>query len=568
MAAESKLSELMNGDRVRSSVRRLFQNDITEILSELFQNSQRASASKVEIFTSKDSFIYRDNGHGLLDGVNGFHTLLKIAESNFDNETIEAQDPIGLGIHALLAHESIGCVTFASGNYGLTLDTKRWWTDNDYYTNWFKELEELKEPISGFQVEVNGDAKLITTLKESLAPTYRYHRNRPAEGYENYLEITLDGERVNTSLPQWALIESPIIETTYQGSRLLIGFDNIYGCQNSSVNWYGQVIGVDFYSCFKFHLDVQAGRPVNPLSPTRRGLIKDEAQRMLVGFVKDEIFRFVFGLKNRSLIKAEYVNACFMMDRERALRESPYIVVSEILPLENPSSLEDLDRAGEIELFTYAEAPFLLETSVNIVNDAGKTIQNEHGISSFVSMIGRCYRLEYGDTERLNIKTLWWKPGKKLNDNNRDFFHERGEWGIGTTHTPPTEWKPVDKESVFSFTESSNWEADLVDWTVGTNDIIGFLRNEAWAGFDPDNDDCDYEDMRDSYEKSIEHLMRAVIGNCIPYLFSVYDLKNFLPTKESRIEFVCYHYKDDNHAMPEAVKAFNDCGESILLKLL
>lgn len=569
MVTEASLSELINGMRVRSSVRRLFQNDIAECLSELFQNSQRARATKGEILTSENSFTYSDNGHGLLDGINGFHTLLKIAESNFDNETINDQDPMGLGIHALLAHESIRRVAFVSGNHRLTLDTKRCWTDCDYYTHWFKQLEELKEPITGFQVEVEADAKLITALKQSLDSSYHsYNKTKPAQGYESYLEINLDGERVNTSLPQWAKIESPIIETFYQGSRLIIGFDNIYGCRNSNVNWHGQVIGVDFYSCFKFHLEVRSGRPVNPLSPTRRGLIKDKEHKALIKFVEDEIFHFVFNPDNCSQVIPEFVKACYLLNCERAKRESPYIVATELLPLENPSSLDDLDCTGEIELFTYNEAPFLLETSVNLFGKDEKKVSDEHGLSSFVGMVGKCYALEHGDLERLNIKTLWWKPGKKINDKIRDFFHEPGEWGIGTSDNPPTEWNPIDKESVFSFTDASNWEVDLVDWTVGTNDIISFLRSEAWAGFDPENDDYKHDEMQSCYEESIERVMREVIGNCVPHQFSVYDLKNFLPTKESRIESVQYHYTDNDHSLPESITARNECDEEVRLELL
>jgi hypothetical protein len=98
----SNLSDLINGDRVRSSIRRLFQNDTGECLSELFQNSQRARARRVEIVTSEEGFTYRDDGHGLLGGVEGFHTLLKIAESNFDNETITDQNPMGVGLLPVL----------------------------------------------------------------------------------------------------------------------------------------------------------------------------------------------------------------------------------------------------------------------------------------------------------------------------------------------------------------------------------------------------------------------------------------------------------------------------------
>jgi hypothetical protein len=63
----------------------------------------------------EDGFTYADDGHGLLRGVGGFHTLLKFAESNFDNEMINEQDPMGLGIHSLLAHDRIRMVTFSSG---------------------------------------------------------------------------------------------------------------------------------------------------------------------------------------------------------------------------------------------------------------------------------------------------------------------------------------------------------------------------------------------------------------------------------------------------------------------
>lgn len=206
------LSELINPDRVRSSVRRLFQNDIAEVLSELFQSSQRARAAHVEITTCDNGFTYRDDGHGLLGRVEGFHTLLKIAESHFDNETIGDQDPMGLGIHALLAHDHVGRVIFASGSYRLTLDTERWWTDRDYYARWYEGLEELAEPIGGFRVEVVANAKLVASLKLALTnSTYPYHRTTPAEGYGGYLEIALDGERVKTSLPRRARIEQPLI---------------------------------------------------------------------------------------------------------------------------------------------------------------------------------------------------------------------------------------------------------------------------------------------------------------------------------------------------------------------
>jgi hypothetical protein len=559
------LTDLINTDRVRSSIRRLFQNDIAECLSELFQNSQRARARKVEIVTCKEGFTYRDDGHGLLEGVEGFHTLLKIAESNFDNETITDQDPMGLGIHALLAHDAIRQVTFASGGYRLSLDTKRWWSDRDYYTHWFKQLEELAEPVKGFEVIVVADAKLVQQLKQVFTnSTYPYRKTGPAEGYEGYLEITLNSAKIDTRLPHWARIEQPLIKTSYQGSRLTIGFDCEYGSRKSSVNWYGQIIEVDFHSGFKFHLDVRSGRPVNPLSPTRRGLIKDAAYEALIRFVKDEIFRFAFDTNNRAQVKPAYVAACFHMDGERARRESPYIVAAELLPLDNPSSLEDLDCKGDNELFTYNRVPRLLVEGVTVLDQEGQKQEDEHGLSSFIKLVGKCYVLKHGDTTRLKVESLWWKPGKHV----REFFHEPGVWGVGVGEHQPAVWHPIEQEEpVFSFNDASNWEVDAVDWTVGTTDIVAFLRNESWAGFDQESDEHNYEELQASYEESIDRVLREVIGNCVPVRFTVHDLQTFMPTKDARIQKVRYHY-DGQGVSPQEITAINAKGEEVRLRLL
>lgn len=563
--AEGNLSELINSDRVRSSIRRLFQNDIGECLSELLQNSQRARATKVEIITGEEGFTYRDDGHGLLGGVAGFHTLLKIAESSFDNETMADQDPMGLGIHALLAHDAIRQVTFASGGHRLSLDTRRWWTDHDYYTHWFRQLEKLPEPVGGFELVVSADVKLVEQLKQAFTnSTYPFRRTGPAEGYEGYLEITLDGAKIDTRLPRWAKIEKPIIETTYHGSRLTIGFDCEYGSRNSSINWYGQVIEVDFHSGYKFHLDVRSGRPVNPLSPTRRGLIKDAAYEALISTVKDEVFRFVFDTGNRDQIKAEYVASCFHIDGARACRESPYFVAAELLPLDNPSSLEDLDCLGDNKLFTYTAVPRLLEEGVTVLDCEGQQRENGHGLSSFIKMVGRCYTLKHGDSARLKIESLWWKPGKQL----REFFCEPGEWGIGTGDSTPVEWHAVSEEAVFSFTDPSNWEVEAVDRTVGAKDVVSFLHNEAWAGFDPESDEHNYEELQACYEESIERCLREVIGNCVPFRFTVHDLQAFMPTKDARIQKVRYHYGEGQVATPQEITATNAKGEEVLLRLL
>src|SRR5229473_1295684 len=158
----STLSVLVNHDRIRSSIKRMFRNRIDESLAELLQNSQRSGSTAVDITTSDDGFTVQDNGHGLLNGIDGFHTLLKLAESHFDNETIEDQDPMGVGIVSLLTHDQISEVTFSSGTLELTIDTKKWWNDPDYYSVWYQRLTALDQPIAGLRISAKCATELVS----------------------------------------------------------------------------------------------------------------------------------------------------------------------------------------------------------------------------------------------------------------------------------------------------------------------------------------------------------------------------------------------------------------------
>jgi len=259
------LSTLVNIDRVRSSIRRLLSGEVSEILGELFQNSQRARATNVVVGTSEGGFSYEDNGHGLLGGLDGFRTLLKIAESSFDNPTLEAQDPMGLGIHALLAHEQVSTVRFESRDFGLTIDTARWWADQAYYSTWFERLETLAAPVSGLRIVVQCAPKLPETVQNILLD--RGMNGNPARGYADLLRITLDGIAVNTRLPVWATSGALLLETSYQGCPLTIRFTDGYDAP-CAVNWYGQIIKDEINSSFAYYLQVRDGRPLNPLSPS------------------------------------------------------------------------------------------------------------------------------------------------------------------------------------------------------------------------------------------------------------------------------------------------------------
>src|SRR5712691_12591630 len=301
-ADTSHLSVLVNTDAIRSSIKRLFHNNVAEILAELFQNCQRSGSKNVAIKTTPQGFSVSDDGHGLLGGIDGFHTLLKLAESEFDNPTIEDQDPMGVGIVSLMTHDKVEGITFSSGKLQLTVDSARWWNDKDYYSTWFERLRKVRKAVTGLSIYVRCKAELITELRKALEPKDRkpifsdsiFDLSSPAQGYEGILNITLDGKPVRTSLPSWTRFDDTLITTTYKGATLTVGYDSSSHSTRSSLRWYGQLILVKTpHNRFKFHLDVTNGRPVNPLSPTRAGLIQDAAYHELLAFVKDEIFSFV-----------------------------------------------------------------------------------------------------------------------------------------------------------------------------------------------------------------------------------------------------------------------------------
>jgi hypothetical protein len=591
----SNLSVLVNPDRIRSSIKRLFHNRIDEVVAELFQNSQRSGSTTVDITTTENGFTIQDNGHGLLNGIDGFHTLLKLAESNFDNETIEDQDPMGLGIVSLLTHDQITEVTFSSGSLELTIDTKLWWTDPGYYSVWFERMVTLDQPVTGLRISVSCSPDLVKALHDSLTPKDQiynftdqiYKSASPAQGYYGILKITLNSQKVRTTLPAWARLNDRLISTTYKGNKLEIGYNET--ALRSSVLWYGQLIlqrGLGNY--FDFHLQVTTGRPVNPLSPSRAGIIQDAAYNELLAFIKSEILAFVFDPKNRARIKAAHVEACYKLDASYSLANCPYIVAESIQTSENPNSLEDFNSTSDYdfnnrsinEIFAYDELPLLLNEQVS-VHLKGGAVDAEYGLRSFLSETGPAYVLRQGDENRLSIGTLWWKPE---GEPQHDWFYQPGHYAISYGDNPPTEWLQITKGPVFTFNDTSNYDANDIDFIVGTAaSPIDFLHNQVWAAFSPD-DERDYDPQQESYQNSIQDIIRAIIGNCVPRDFTLYQVSRFFKDQAAPIVSITYHYKignrfvsarklyqpDSNQAgapSPAEITVKSAAGEKVRLKL-
>jgi hypothetical protein len=87
-----------------------------------------------------------------------------------------------------------------------------------------------------------------------------------------------------------------------------------------------------------------------------------------------------------------------------------------------------------------------------------------------------------------------------------------------------------------------------VDPSADPQDIY---QTDAWAGFDPSNDQGhSHEGMSESYRESCEREIRNLIGNAVPKSFSWDDLLRFVPEGEQIIAITPEYMsrRKDRHA--------------------
>jgi hypothetical protein len=563
-----QINDLINPMRLRLGIKRAFTGDINEILSEAFQNSMRAGARNVQITTDDRGFIYQDDGRGLRDG-SDFEALLKLGESGWDRRVEEEQQPMGLGSHSLIAHEEVESVTFSSNLLTLTLDARRWWSDWQYAAGWADNLSQISYPAPGMNISVKCSKALTEQLFNALTDSWLSYRS-PARGYHDLLNITINGTVVNTSVQDDATPGIPLIETSYQNNRLVIGLHGKegYATQNGIwVNFFGQMIPVDQYSHFQAYLEVRNGRPVNPMSPSRRGIIKDEARKKLCDFVRDSLFEYF----SQTPIEAIDPLALekFYHDYTAQASKLPCFVAARRKRYESGDDASRITSMFAPQVLSYENPPLLLAKKVRVVREDGTVDHIEYGLHTFLELTGAACKVLEADESRLDIRHLWWKPGEQIliASGCPQIFHSAGQWGMGTGEEPPAEWHEIDDHVVFAFNDPNNWDVDNVDFIVGGADPQDFYQTDAWAGFDPHNNEgrsC--EEMSESYRESCEREIRNLIGHAVPKNFSWDDLLRFVPEGEQIIA-VTPEYKSRRKHRPDNVMIFLSNGETIRLRL-
>jgi hypothetical protein len=166
----------------------------------------------VQITADDRGFIYQDDGRGLRDK-SDFEALLKLGESGWDQSIEASQNPMGLGVHALLTHEEVESVIFSSNLLSLTLDARRWRTDFQYAAGWADNLNQICFPSPGLTIGVMCSRALSEQLVNALTDGWQSYRSS-ARGYHDLLNIEINGKVVDTSVQEDAMPSTPLIEAS------------------------------------------------------------------------------------------------------------------------------------------------------------------------------------------------------------------------------------------------------------------------------------------------------------------------------------------------------------------
>ena len=254
-------------------------------------------------------FTWQDDGCGIDGSHAAFRKLLAGGASGWDDEGRRNQAPLGVGLHALLAHEDVRRIAIAGGKKATEIERDKWWTDKEYYTAWKSRIRPGTVE-TGLQIAITikaGTAKDCEQLQRSLKADVEMQ----ACGYHDIMRVVVDGEEVAPVKPLKGGFTA-----TYQGCHVQLLVDprpdNSYRTHERScrINWYGQFLTVDLGSgevaAYTSHrndspicsIAVRDGSPFDMRSPSRRGVVNNAKWRAFVDWMGDQCTQYLNAMKS------------------------------------------------------------------------------------------------------------------------------------------------------------------------------------------------------------------------------------------------------------------------------
>lgn len=566
------MSLIVNEKRLPATVKRLFKNSVAEIVSELLQNAQRAGAKEIHFTLDRENrtIVVHDDGSGVSADVESWSHILRMADSFYSNEKVEAnQKPMGVGLLSLFALDKVKSVAINSHGKCVTIETNLLWESESYWANWTDLIADAPENFNGFELTVKYDEPEETFSYNRLAHKFECALTKHSDsngfavprGYKNFLKILLDGEEVEASVPAECVPDGAdlLYDGFYENNRLRIGQTASPFRNHAYVIWYGQIIKLD--SSIPFLLEVSSGDPVTPLAPTRSSLIKDRKLEKLLRFVEDQTFAAFADERAARTAKPSFIKRLYQSYSQRAKNELSVCVIREVAsPLDRIiESADDFYQMGEEKVLSYdrieKQKTDVFDSGVFLSTDAHRklpsyfnyqteqTASNTEAISewteisagaeSFASVLagGTIHFLVAGNREKLSLKNLYWKPGGML----KSVFARAGEFAIVPVDKAPVEsdFRPVANQ-VFVFEYTGNFDIEEVEGlcvglpVADESDLLGeavkWLGTFGKACFNA-NDDYDYEPQEADFDGSISRLVLDLQGDVLSTNWNFNELK-------------------------------------------
>lgn len=525
----SQSSKLVNLTRLRASLHGIFNGTFEEVFGELVQNSQRTGATRFEVTFDGGSLFIADNRPGLAT-IEAFHTLLKLTESDYSGFLMANQAPLGLGFYAALAHPKFTTVIIRSQELSLTIDTARWWSDQDYFANWINLMETLPNPIEGLQVEIHTQG--MNQADWDLISSFFNGQSIILGGYADLLEIYFKGEKVDNFFTIDILFNAyhssfsslKLLDTEYQGNQLTIYLTPEHAYPRGVVDWYGQIFKVD--CTIGFHLKVRKGLPLNMMAPLRKGAIRDSKWVKLIQFAQDAAFDHILA---KDVPSVNQLKELFRINPTRAL-ECPYLLVRNLVLGEQINELLDISE-GRLQVVRYDDPDITAFVDKSIYLCVGNEVTElPNGLESLVQaagLVNPCVAIVFNPL-RIEHKAMYWHIGESIGSR---LFYEPGGYSFDGGEPIPF---PMGAE-LFAINYGG---LELPDerGTVyfSSSNPLAFLDKFGWVAFAPDGEDP--EDFNDRYHLSLRNLKIEIEGDAVPQQFSYTVLKHMFSDVAGSVE--------------------------------
>jgi len=274
------MSKVINEDRMLKLVHNFFEHPAT-LITELVQNAVRAKARKIDINIKDGTLVVCDDGNGC----DSHEPLLTLAESCWDAEVEENEQPAGWGLFVLYCLAEKVSLTSRFGT--LTIDTALFFNDAAYRERALStgELVDTSKTAEGFTISATMDSR---KMKQIAGISHKRLQYFP-------IDITLNGNSVVRESVAREYKDYPI-KTQYMGNDVFINPKRIYTLadwlQSLDVVWYGILIPGERYSGNRGVINVTQGTPLTPVLPFRTTIKQDEKFTEFGEFARQKIVEY------------------------------------------------------------------------------------------------------------------------------------------------------------------------------------------------------------------------------------------------------------------------------------